>query len=190
MNILKITSPIPPSVNHYLHHRVQRARNGRLFVQPFKPKRTIEYEEHFFKIVTQAIEEQQWEIPDKDKFIIIRATFYFPQKGLDINNHWKLPLDVFKSAGVYLDDSQVIEGAKRQYIDKNNPRIEFDIWVAPFIGIFNNKEQLDEFKNVNCRFCKKEPEKCTILKQAYENRITGDIDMGTMICNKRKPIVK
>lgn len=185
---LKIISPIPPSVNSYLNYRVQRnPRNGRLFVQAYKSENSIQFENQFIKIVQQEIKQQGWVKPDKDKYVIIRATFYFPKHHMDINNHWKLPLDVFKAGGVYNDDSKVIEGARRVYIDKNNPRIEFDIWVAPYVGIFEDINHFEGFKNANCRFCKKNSERCGVITRALENRITGEIDIETNICNARKP---
>ena len=189
--ILKIVSPIPPSVNSYLNYRVQKNKyNGKLFVQAYKSEQSLKYENIFLKICKDEIKKQNWIIPDKNKYIIVRATFYFQRPNLDINNHWKLPLDSFKQAEVYHDDSRVIEGARRIYIDKNNPRIEFEIWEAPFIGIFDSEDEFEGFKNANCRFCKKKSEKCSTITRALENRLTGEIDIDTWLCNVRKHKVK
>jgi Holliday junction resolvase RusA-like endonuclease len=187
---LKIISPIPPSVNNYLNYKVDKnPRNGRLFVKAYKSGDSVKYENTFKNIVKQAVNLQNWNMPEKDKYIIIRATFYFPKHGMDINNHWKLPLDVFKWAGVYHDDSKVIEGARRLYVDAKNPRIEFEIWESPFLGVFDSVEDFEGFKNMNCRFCKKKPERCATITKALENRITGDIDIENLTCNVRKPKV-
>lgn len=185
--MLKIVSPIPPSVNNYLNYRVQKnPRNGKLFVQAYKSQESLKFENKFKKIVKQSVKDQEWVKPDKDKYIIIRATFYFPKHGMDINNHWKLPLDVFKVGGVYIDDSRVVEGARRVYIDKDNPRIEFDIWEAPFLGIFDSQWDFEKFKNANCRFCKKNPERCGTITKALQNRLTGEINIEDMVCSVRK----
>lgn len=186
---LKIISPIPPSVNNYLNYRVQQANNGKLFVQAYKSADSIKYEGKFIKIVQRSVLDQKWEKPDKEKYIFVRATFYFPKHGMDVNNHWKLPLDVFKAGGVYYDDSKVVEGARRIYIDAKNPRIEFDVWEAPFIGIFDSVEDFEGFKNANCRFCKKSPERCGTITKALQNRVNDDINIQSQICNIRKPKV-
>lgn len=184
--MFKIVSPIPPSVNKYLSYKIG-GKYPKQFIQTYKSAESVKYENTFVKHAKFCVDNQNWVMPEKDKYIFVRATFYFPKHGMDINNHWKLPLDVFKKAGVYLDDSKVVEGARRVYIDAKNPRIEFDIWEAPYIGIFNNTDEFEGFKNANCRFCKKSPERCSVMTKALENRITGEINIQDWTCNSRKP---
>lgn len=186
INKIRIVSPIPPSVNSYLNYAVKTTLNGKPFVHTYKSAASVKYENEFTRLAKFCAQNQSWSMPNKDKYIIVRATFYFPKHGMDINNHWKLPLDVFKKAGIYNDDSKVIEGARRLYIDAKNPRIEFDIWESNFIGIFDDEADFEGFKNANCRFCKKDPNRCGTITKALENRINGDIDVDTLVCNVRK----
>lgn len=172
--ILKITSPVPPSVNRYLNYRVQRSKYGKYFVQAYKSDESIKFENVLKKIIEDEIIKQHWVKPDKDKYVIVEATFYFSRLHTDASNHWKLPLDVLKSGGAYYDDSKVVERVNRIYIDKENPRIEFTIYEAPFIGVFNDEAEFELFKNSNCILCSKNINTCGVLKRALENKILHD----------------
>lgn len=183
--MFKITSPIPPSVNNYLRQRVQRGRNGKIFVQVYKSAEAIAYEKIFSKIVVEEISKQNWVKPDKLKYIIVEATYYFPRLGFDTNNHWKLPLDVFTTVDLYEDDSKVVERVNRIYIDKENPRIEFAIYEAPFVGVFNDEFEFELFKNSNCILCSKNINTCGVLKRALENKILHD-EIKDSECKKIK----
>lgn len=183
---LHIISPIPPSVNNYLHYKVQRTPTGRLFVQSYKSEESVIYERQFVKIAKKSINEQGWQKPEKLTYIIVDCTFFFPKHGMDTNNHWKLPLDVLKAAEAYVDDSKVLEGAKRLYIDADNPRMELTIYPAEFVGIFENQDQFESFKENNCTNCKKNPNRCAVITKSLENRLTGSIILDTMICNDKQ----
>lgn len=184
---MKIISPIPPSVNSYLKYRVQRGKNGKIFVQTYKSEEARKYEAIFEDIVREAIEKNKWIKPDKESYVFINAVFYFPRHHMDANNHWKLPLDVFTFAGVYPDDSKALERAHRVFIDKDHPRVEFEITVAPYLGVFDDEKHLEEFKNFNCRFCTKKPEKCNMMKNALNNKIMRDeINLEKLSCLRKK----
>lgn len=189
--MLKIISPIPPSVNNYLNYKVQRAavRPGsrpKMFVQSYKSEDSLVFEGEFFNIAKQAVNEQKWTIPEKSKYVVVDCIFFFPKHGMDTNNHWKLPLDVLKTAGVYFDDSKVLEHARRVYIDAKNPRMELHIYESDIIGIFDNEDELEKFKAFNCCLCKKNPNRCSTMTKALENRVTGDINIDSMNCLKIK----
>lgn len=185
-NKLVIVSQIPPSVNNYLRYKVERNPRGRLYVRAYKSEESVIYENTMIGFVKSEIEKQGWDMPTKDSYIIIDTVFYWPKHGMDCNNHWKLPLDVFKTAGVYNDDSKVAEGVRRIYIDADNPRIEMEIYVAPWVGIFDNAWDLSKFKHKNCFNCTKKQERCSIMKKALQNRLTNDITLDKMTCNKIK----
>jgi crossover junction endodeoxyribonuclease RusA len=186
MKQLKIVGPIPPSVNNYLNYRVQ-TKNKRRFVQAYKSEASLIFENIFLKISEEAAREQAWVKPTPEKYIIVECTFYFPRHGMDSNNHYKLPLDVLKSAGIYHDDSKVIERTKRIYIDSKDPKIELIIYESNYVGIFDSERELEVFKFKNCINCSKNHEKCSIFKGALENRLTGDINLDYNNCNKIKP---
>ena len=182
-NILVLTSPVPPSVNKYLNYRVTR-RGRRSFAVPYASQETSDYKKYFTNYVKEQIEKQSWKRPSKDKLIYIRMTFYLDRKRKDPNNLIKIPIDVLTEAGVYYDDDVVLPIADRVYIDKHNPRVEIEVSVSPAIGIFDDKEQLDDFISNNCSLCKKNIETCGVMKNLKENRIIPEVE--NFKCSKIK----
>lgn len=179
MKYLIITTPIPPSVNNYLKYRVQESPYPphKLFVQPYKSQETLKYETVAIKAAQQAIKDQKWQVPSEDRYVAVDAIFFFPKHGMDTNNHFKVPLDCLQAAGVYHNDSKVIEGAKRVYIDNVNPRVELRIYDTGFMGIFDSEDEYHQFIEDNCSSCSKNPNRCSVITKALENRLTGDISI-------------
>lgn len=182
--ILKITSPIPPSVNHYLSYRVAGA--GRKFVQAYKSSEAKTYEREFSKIANIAIKEQGWVTPAKYKLIVMECIFYFPRIDMDANNYFKMPCDVLTDCGAWVDDNVVLPVTKRIYIDNGNPRLEMSIYESETIGIFEDEEHYKEFLKKNCLECKKNLSTCTILRRVLENRIVSECSLENLNCLKRK----
>lgn len=185
MRILKLISPLPPSVNSYLNYRVAQ-KGKRRFVQAYPNKETEIYKDFFTDYVKDQIKEQEWIRPDKGKLVYVRCTFYMDRKRKDPSNFIKVPFDVLTEAGVYVDDDIALPLADRVYIDPVNPRIEIEIFESDAIGIFDNQEDLNKFMSHNCNLCKKEPLKCGVMKKLLDNRILPEVKNG--ICSKRRPI--
>ena len=70
MKELKLTSPIPPSVNHYLMDKTIQ-KNGRLMPKRFKTKEAVDYQGNFVLYVSEQVEKQGWDYKPKD--IIVDA---------------------------------------------------------------------------------------------------------------------
>ena len=58
--------------------------------------------------------------------------------------------------------------------------------IAPFIGVFDNKEHYDGFES-NCKTCKRYKNNCSILRELTEGRIHIEVDED-FNCNKYNPI--
>ena len=185
MNRLHLVSPLPPSVNNYLNYRV--ASNGKKkFVQAYSSKETEIYKRFFSDYVKDQIREQSWKTPEKGVLVYVRMTFYLDRKRKDPNNFLKVPLDVMTDAGAYIDDDVVLPLVERVYIDPVNPRIEIELFESKAIGIFDDEIHLEDFKNLNCLNCKKDPNRCTIMKKLLDNRITADISDGHCLRIKKQ----
>lgn len=183
MNKLRLISPLPPSVNNYLNYRI--SRHGRKsFVQAYPSEETVIYKSFFVDYVKDQIREQGWKRPEKGKQVYVRFTFYLDRKRKDPNNLLKVPLDALTEAGVYLDDDIALPIADRIYIDPANPRIEIEIFESEAIGVFDNKEDLEKFMENNCKLCKKNTNKCGIIKKLLDNRIIPEVENG--VCSKKK----
>lgn len=102
------------------------------------------------------------------------------------DNLKKLQQDcITESLVVWSDDSWALPRTNRVYIDKDNPRIEVVISVAPFIGIFDNEKHFNQFVN-NCKTCKRYKNNCSILREVSEGRIHIEVD-DDFNCSKYNP---
>lgn len=152
----------------------------------YKTQDAVKYQKEFLKYVQNEVKKQNWILSDnRFQHYFVSAVFYFPRIDMDCNNYWKVCFDsITDSNCVWLDDTQACEQVKAIYYDSDNPRIELEITKVPYIGIFNNHTQLEEFES-NCIHCSKYKEgQCSILRRAKEGRIQEDIN--NMTCSKYK----
>ena len=58
---LKLTSPIPPSVNHYMGYRAIM-RGGKPLAVPYKTSEATAFQKEFSKIVQDEVAKQEWDV--------------------------------------------------------------------------------------------------------------------------------
>lgn len=183
-NILKLISPIPVSVNHYLKPR-PFISNGRAMVSMYETAEAKKYKKQFAEYIKQEIKIQKFNIePNKTQHFYIDCDFYFDRIDKDANNCWKLLLDAITDTGlIWIDDNVACERVKKILYDNKNPRIEITIHPVDYIGIFDNQEQLGIFET-NCIRCKRyKGKKCSLFNKAIEGRIQDEINENK-ICSK------
>ena len=175
---LKLTSPIPPSVNHYMGYRAIM-RGGKPLAVPYKTSEATAFQKEFSKIVQDEVAKQEWDVPtDTKRHFYVDAVFYFPRTRMDCNNYWKVLLDTITDTKlIWADDNVVCERAQAIYYDAQNPRIELTIHPVDYIGVFKNASQLDEFES-NCTECTKYNRNCSLLRKAKEGRIQDEIQLN------------
>ena len=180
---LFITSPIPPSVNHYTAHRFGM-KNGRPFGIVYKTKEAVKYQTAFKKIVVEEVEKQGWKADlDNGRHLYVDAVFYMDKKHKDANNCWKCLLDaITETQLVWKDDDLVCERVDKIVYDAENPRVELYIHYVDYVGVFDTEERLAAFKAANCIDCKRYKRNCTLLKNATEGRVQEEIN--GVICSK------
>lgn len=183
-NVLKLTSPIPPSQNHYTGIRIIKSGKKNI-PMVYKTKEAKEYEEIFEKIICDEVKKQGYKSDlDSKQHFYVDAVFYFDRKHKDSSNSDKVLLDVItRTQLVWKDDSTALFRPQRIYYDVNNPRIELFVYPVEYIGIFNNQEQLNQFE-YKCKNCKRYSRNCSILNKAKEGRIQEEIQ--DMVCSKYK----
>ena len=181
---LRLISPIPPSVNHYLAYRAI-IKNGKPMAMSYKTAEATKYQKEFAEYVKQEVKRQNWDlIPNKEQHFYVDCVFYFDRTDKDCNNYFKCMLDAITDTQlVWIDDNVVCERVNRIYYDNANPRIELCIYPVDYIGIFDNISQLEEFET-NCIGCSRYKRNCSILQKAKEGRLQEDIVNFT--CTKRK----
>ena len=173
--VLKLISPIPMSVNHYLGTRVVM-KNKKPMAMVYETGDAKKYKKIFGEYIKEQVKLQNWIMSkDKTQHIYCDCVFYFDRMDKDCNNYFKLLLDsITESEVVWIDDNVVCERVNRIYYDSSNPRIELSIYRTDYIGIFDNKKQLDEFE-IKCKTCKRYKRNCSLLKKAKEGRIQEEI---------------
>lgn len=186
MQKLVFTSPIPPSVNHYLAYRTI-IKNGKPMAMSYKTKEAKSYQNYIIDLIKKEVPKQGWVKSDnKFQHYYMDVIFYFPRIDMDANNYFKCLADAITDSGlVWIDDVQLCERVNGIYYDSNNPRMEIEIYPVEYIGVFENKKNYEDFVG-KCNSCKRHKRNCSILNKAIEGRITSDIENG--ICNKYNPV--
>lgn len=185
---LVFTSPIPPSVNHYLAYRTI-VKNGKPMAMSYKTKEAKDYQKNIIELIKKEVEKQRWEKSD-DKFqhYYMDVVFYFPRVDMDANNYFKCLADaITDTESVWIDDTQLCERVMGIYYDNKNPRMEIEIKPVNYIGIFPNKDTYDKFV-CKCETCKRYKRNCSVLNKAKEGRISDDTT--PFVCQKYKEIEK
>ena len=178
--MLKLTIPLPMSVNHIYG----RDRFKNTYLKPEGKK----YKDKVSKIIKDEVEIQGWRKLEKGEYCFLDEVVYMNKAGRDADNTKKLLLDsINKSEVVWTDDTFCLPRTNRVYIDKDNPRIELEISPTGTVGIFENIKQFKEFEEV-CLNCKRNKRNCSIKRQALENRIQPDVvrENGMWKCLKTK----
>lgn len=185
MQELKLTSPMPVSVNHYIKPRAFIV-HGKPQISLYETAEAKEFKNEFIRYVKEQVKVQDFH-PSTNKFqhYYVECNFYFPRTHMDANNHWKILLDAITESGaVWLDDSQVCERVNKILYDAKNPRIEMRIFPVTYVGIFPDQESADQFRQ-KCTGCNRYRNgRCSILLKAFECRVQEEITGLT--CTKYK----
>lgn len=183
-NVLYLTSPMPPSVNHYLGWRAIM-KNGYPIVVSYETAEAKKYKQEFKKIISEQVKKQNWNLEvNSTQHFFVDAVFYFDRIDKDSSNYDKCLLDsITETCLIWKDDNVALFRPQRIYYDSENPRIELTIYPVEYVGIFDTKEQLDIFEN-KCETCLRYKRNCSILKKAKEGRIQKDIE--DFWCSKYK----
>jgi crossover junction endodeoxyribonuclease RusA len=117
---LKLTLPLPPSVNHCYF---TCPRTGRRLLS----KKANDYIKNTQLIAKLAAYDQGWTPTNKQK-VIVELWWYFPDHMTrDTHNGLKLLLDALEKA-VYDNDRYALPRIQDWDIDKTDPRVEVEIW--------------------------------------------------------------
>ena len=184
--VLKLTSPIPPSVNHYLGWRAI-LKNGKPMAMSYEAAEAKKYKKEFKDHILEQVKLQNWNYEvNSTQHFYVDAVFYFDRVDKDTSNYDKCLLDaITETQLIWVDDNVACFRPNRIYYDSSNPRIELTIYPVDYIGIFDNQEQLNDFKD-KCKTCSRYARNCSILKKAKEGRIQEEIK--ELVCSKFKEI--
>ncbi len=182
--VLRLRSPIPVSVNHYLVPKVIYP-GGTPRATMYETNEAKRYKKQFALYTTAEIRNQKWMPPeDKRRHFYMDCVFYFDRIDRDPNNYFKLLCDAITDSGqVWPDDNVVCERVQGIYYDSKDPRIEIEIRPVDYIGIFVNEIEKERFTEV-CKTCNRFEKNCSILRKCIEGRMTPEVNSG--VCDKYK----
>lgn len=184
MKQLKLTSPMPPSVNHYTSVRTI-VKNGKPLSIVYETKEAKEYKKAFKKIIEEQVQLQGWNYEvNQTQHFFVDAVFYFDRIDKDASNYEKCLSDtITETQLIWKDDNVTLFRPQRIYYDPKNPRIELTIYPVDYIGIFDHQNQLSVFEE-KCKTCNRYSRSCSILHKAKEGRIQEEI--CDFVCAKYK----
>lgn len=178
---------LPISVNQYIRPSVT-LKAGKPFIHMYETKESKDFKKRFQAYLKREVLKQKW-----DKSITanghwyLDCIFYQARTNQDNNNYYKILCDALTGI-VIEDDKNILVRTQRVMYDSKEPRFVAVLKPVEYTGIFKDQEQYGQFLENNCFNCKKDTEKCTILRKAKEGRIQPDINLndGLQTCKKRK----
>lgn len=181
---LKLISPIPPSVNHYLSYRVVKSK-GRYIACSYKTKEATTYQKEFEKYVVEEVKKQGWDIEAvRDKHIYVDTIFYFSRTDMDCNNYFKVLLDAITNTQlVWKDDNIVCERVQRIYYDSKDPHIEISIHPVSYVGIFDNNDKFENYEN-RCKGCSRYSRNCSVFNRVKAGHIHEGVTQDSCLFYK------
>lgn len=182
---LSLTLPVPTSLNklYVSQYKFNPATKRR---EPtgarVLSKEGLHNKQLIQKYTKQQMKKQVWDYEfTKTNYVYLDTVIYFPRKGRDDNNVYKILCDALEGI-VYDNDSRVLIRTQRILYDNENPRVEVSVKPVDYIGIFDNKLVLEEFEN-RCKSCNRYGRNCSILNKAKEGKIQEEIS-NQYICSK------
>jgi crossover junction endodeoxyribonuclease RusA len=110
--MIRLTLPVPPSLNHYLRGRVYKTQEAKIYQSD-----------------VQVYCAQQGVLDPTDKPIKVTFRWYPERKSGDLDNRIKVLQDALEGYA-YVNDRQIREiHAYRMKVDRKNPRVEIEIEV-------------------------------------------------------------
>lgn len=187
-NSLKLTIPIPPSINNdYMKPRAIMT-HGKPMAMLYESKVAKDFKKSIVDMVKKEIKLQNFKT-QLDKYTRIEWTWYFARVNQDTNNYYKCMIDALTECDmlIWRDDNISANNDKRIYYDSSNPRVELNIYYEDWIGVFDNIELYNQFVFDNCNQCKRGLKgNCSIHSKALENKIQEEIDIVNLTCSKKK----
>lgn len=127
----------------------------------------------------------------KENFVYQDAYITFARRGSDDNNIYKLLNDSLEGI-IYDNDSRVLVRTQKIVYDPNNAHIVVKLKPVDFVGIFNDKEDREDFE-ARCEFgesngCSKYRNgRCSILQDSINGTIREEVpDTNNPVCTAFK----
>jgi len=186
---LELILPLPTSLNKlyinqysYNPKKKMRVPTGKRILSKDGQKKKSEIRS---EAKVQIESQDTWNFDfTKDGYIYQDIIIYFPRRGSDPDNILKLLNDSLEGI-VFDNDSRVLSRIQKVMYDTSNPRVSITYKPVSYIGIFDSKENVDDFESV-CKTCSRYRKgSCSILKDSLNGTIRDEVDED-LICSEYK----
>ncbi|WP_244980346.1 RusA family crossover junction endodeoxyribonuclease [Bacillus wiedmannii] len=178
---------LPISVNNYLKPSAKIV-NGKALIHMYESKEAKDFKKRFGAYLKREVTKQKWEkAHTAEGHWYLDCVFVQSRTNQDNNNMYKILCDALTGI-VIEDDKNILVRTQKVLYDAKNPRFYAVLRPVEYTGIFNNEEHYAQFFEGNCATCKKNHEKCTILRKAREGRLQDEISGNSenYTCLKKK----
>lgn len=177
---LKLCLPVPLSVNQYLQPKGNiKTVKGKTFVDitMYQNPKAKEYKETVKYIIRREANRVDWNSDiTSDQHYYVDVDVYFERTDRDSDNIFKILFDTITESNIiWKDDRYGLPRVNKVCYNSEFPHIDVTITPVEYIGIFDNEDQLNQFKK-QCETCNRRDRNCTVLRKAKEGRISDDIE--------------
>lgn len=116
-----ITGTIPSKSNCYRIITFRKKGTDKSHASLAKTKQLAKYEKNFI------IQCNKYRNANIDGYFQIEVDVYYPNQRSDLDNSLKVLLDCLQKVNAFKNDNKCIRIVANKYLDKNNPRIEFEL---------------------------------------------------------------
>ncbi|WP_257132857.1 RusA family crossover junction endodeoxyribonuclease [Bacillus thuringiensis] len=178
---------LPLSVNNYLRPSAI-VSGGKAIVHMYETRESKDWKKRFQAYLKREVVKQKWDkASTAEGHWYLDCVFYQARTNQDNNNYYKLLCDAL-SGIIIEDDKNILVRTQRIFYDSKQPKFVAVLRQVEYIGVWKDLESYDRFFADNCMQCKKNHEKCAILKKAKEGRIQPELKQENMFqtCEKKK----
>lgn len=187
--LFSVVLPLPPSVNRYQGKTIiNQGRWPRVHFYP--TEETEKWKEYAATTIMRTIEKDKSDYPIlRHRYVIAEVTYFFNQRKEDPDNYFKVPFDLLQTLRIVENDDQIMPRTKDVFVDKQNPRIEIDFYIADKYGIFPDEATYQDFVIKCCDICRSN-KACKLRWHAVMNHLTEEIDTKNLTCTKQNILKK
>lgn len=178
---LELMLPIPESINSLYVNQFRfdpklrrRVPTGGRVLSKAGEKNKEQIQFH----ARQQMEGQNWDYEwteNKNNFMYLDVDVYFPRKGRDADNIFKILHDSLEGI-VFEGDARVLPRVQRILFDKENPRVMVTLTPVEYVGVFDNKNDAEVFED-NCMSCSRYRKgRCSILLGSLAGEVLEEVE--------------
>lgn len=163
-------------------------KGNKIFPSMYESNESKAFKKHFQNYLKQLIANSDWDIEQtREGHWYLDCVFVQSRTNQDSNNFFKILLDSMTGV-LFIDDSNILVRVQKVLYNPKNPRFVATLKPVEYVGLFKNKEQLNEFED-KCSTCSRYRNgSCSILKSLKGNREVAELKLedSKLVCEEYK----